>query len=632
MTHTMNDHSFSVSSAGHLSAQTFRFEGDNHMSATSFKANLQDIRFVLFDQLDIDSEYLKIEKFAGFDHDLYDATIEEARRVAEEVLEPVNKVGDREKVHFDGKGNITTPACFKDAWKVVSEGGWIGIWAPPEWGGTGLPHAMGVMVNELFSGAAMAFCMYMGLTGGAARVIGQFGPAGMREEYAQKMFSGEWGGTMCLTEAGAGSAVGDNRCKAHRTDEAGVYHLEGEKIFISGGDQDLTSNIIHLVLARTLDAPAGSKGLSLFIVPKFHVNADLSAGDRNDARVVSIEHKMGIHGSSTCVLALGTQGVCKGYLVGQEGQGMELMFHMMNEARIGVGIQGVSMAAAAHGCALSYARDRIQGTSIANMRDANAPRVAIIDHPDVRRNLMNQKVSVETMRSLVYRLALWFDMAEHTPDEALKKTLQGRVELLVPIVKSYCTDLGYKVTVDALQTFGGYGYTNEYPVEQFVRDAKITSIYEGTNGIQAMDLLGRKLRMKGGALFMEWMQYVQGELAKASAEGFGPQADAINKAMGQLGQTAMSLGALGMQGKLDQAMLHAQPFLDMMGNVCLAFEAVEQARVAKRKMATEGETAFLAQKLLNLDWYVAHHLPAATAIGKAIQSGGDAALDPRAFA
>jgi alkylation response protein AidB-like acyl-CoA dehydrogenase len=602
------------------------------MSATSFKANMQDIRFILFEQLDIDTHYAKIEKFAAFDHDVYDATIEEARRVAEEVLEPINRTGDREKIQFDGHGNVTTPSGYKDAWKVVTDGGWIGIWAPPEWGGSGLPHAMGVMVNELFTGAAMAFTMYMGLTGGAARVIGHFGPADKREAYAKKMFSGAWGGTMCLTEAGAGSAVGDNRCKASRTEDSGVYLLEGEKIFISGGDQDLTENILHLVLARTPEAPNGTKGLSLFLVPKFLINGDLTCGERNDALVVSVEHKMGIHASSTCVLALGTRGPCRAWIIGEEGQGMEIMFHLMNEARIGVGIQGVSMAAAAHGCAVSYAKDRIQGTSIANMRDANAPRVSIIEHPDVRRNLMNQKVSVEAMRSLVYRIAVWVDIAEQAGDAELKSQLQGRVELLVPVIKAYCTDLGYRVAVDAMQVFGGYGYTAEYPVEQFVRDAKITSIYEGTNGIQAMDLLGRKMRMKGGALFMEWMQYVQGELANASSEGFGPQADAINKAIGQLGATAMNLAQLGMQGKIDAAMLQASPFLEMMGNICLAFETIDQARVAKKLIASSGETPFLAQKLLNLDWYVAHHLPMATAIGKSIQSGGDAAMDPRAFA
>jgi alkylation response protein AidB-like acyl-CoA dehydrogenase len=620
----MNDHSVNEHSLAGTS-------GETEMSATSFRANMQDIRFILFDQLDIDTHYQRIEKFAGFDHDTYDATLEEARRVAEEVLEPVNKRGDREGVKLDGNGNVTTPTGYKEAWSVVTQGGWIGIWAPPEWGGSGLPHAMGVMVNELFTGAAMAFTMYMGLTGGAARVIGHFGPPDRREAIVQKMFSGEWAGTMCLTEAGAGSAVGDNRCKASRTDQPGVYHLEGEKIFISGGDQDLTANIIHLVLARTPDAPAGTKGLSLFLVPKFLINEDLSLGARNDAVVVSVEHKMGIHASSTCVLALGSRGTCTGWIIGEEGQGMAIMFHLMNEARIGVGIQGVSMAAAAHGCALAYAKDRIQGTSLANMKDANAPRVPIIEHPDVRRNLMNQKVAVEAMRSLVYRIAMWVDVADNATDPALKAQLQGRVELLVPVIKAYCTDLGYRVAVDALQTFGGYGYTNEYPVEQFVRDAKITSVYEGTNGIQAMDLLGRKMRMKGGALFMEWMQYVQAELAKATEEGFAPQAEAINKAVGQLGATAMALAQLGMQGKVESAMLHASPFLEMMGIACLAFEAIEQARVAKKLIAERGESPFLAQKLLNLDWYVAHHLPMATAIGKSIQGGGEQAMDPRAF-
>jgi alkylation response protein AidB-like acyl-CoA dehydrogenase len=602
------------------------------MSATMFKADVEDLRFVLFDQLRVDADLARFERYSSFDRDTYEAMLTEAVRVAEEVVAPINRRGDREGTRFDGQGNVTTPSGYPEAWKVCAEGGWIGANATPEAGGIGLPNSVGVCVSELFSSASMAFTMYMGLTAGVARLLAHFGPPGKRTELSQKLFSGEWAGTMCLTEAGAGSSVGDNRCKATRTDVAGVYHLEGEKIFISGGDHDLTPNILHLVLARTSDAPAGTKGLSLFLVPKFLFHDDFTLAERNEAFVVGTEHKMGINGSATCTLALGATGPCKAWLIGKEGDGMEIMFTLMNEARIGVGVQGLAAAAAAYNGALAYAKDRIQGTSLQNMRDASAPRVPITAHPDVRRNLMAQKVNVELLRSFAYRLAHRHDLSENTVDEAERARLAGQVDLLVPILKSYGSDLGFQTSVLALQTYGGYGYTQEYPVEQYVRDAKIASIYEGTNGIQAMDLLGRKLRIRGGALFMEWMAEVQAQLAEATGEGFASQAEAVGKALNQAGATAMHLGGLGMQGKVDAAMMHAYPFLDLMGVVCLGVEAIAQARAARKAIAERGETPHLIGKALNLDYYVAHVLPMATALAKSIQSGSEVALDPRLFA
>ena len=602
------------------------------MSATQFRASMEDIRFVLFEQLDIDEKYKSFERFASFDHDLYLAMLEEARRCAEDVLGPINRSGDRAGVSFDGKGNVTTPAGFKDAWGVMSTGGWVAVDAAPEFGGVGLPHVFGAVANELFSGAAMAFTMYMGLTAGVGRMLAHFGPEFARVPISTKLFTGVWGGTMCLTEAGAGSSVGDNRCKALPTGNPGEYTLEGEKIFISGGDQDLTENIIHMVLARTPEAPPGTKGLSLFLVPKFLFDREtLALGERNGAWVVGTEHKMGINASATCTLALGTQGPCLGWLVGNEGDGMEIMFTLMNEARIGVGLQGLAQAAAAHNAAVAYAKDRIQGTSVANLRDPTAARVAIIEHPDVRRMLLWQKVHVETMRSFAYKLANRADIAQNTDDDALRQKMTNFVDLLVPVLKSYCSDRGFDVTVSALQCFGGYGYTTEYPAEQYVRDVKIASIYEGTNAIQAMDLLGRKLRMKGGALFIEWMTDVQADLAAATTEGFGAQAETIGKALNQLGAAAMHVGGLGMQGRLDGAMLCAQDFLDMMGNICLAIEALDQARVAKRLIARDGDNPHLVSKAIMLDFYLAYQLPKATALGKSITGGFEQALDARLF-
>ncbi|MFK7931067.1 MAG: acyl-CoA dehydrogenase, partial [Myxococcota bacterium] len=554
------------------------------MAATAFSIDLHDIHFALFEVLDIDAKLATIERYSDFDLDMYKATLDEAARVATEVLAPINGPGDRQGCRLDSEGNVTTPDGYKAAWNTFTEGGWAGMTAPPEAGGVGLPSGIAVACSEMFSGACTAFTMYPGLTAGAARLVWQYGPEQWRQPVAEKMFTGQWGGTMCLTEAGAGTAVGDNRTKATRTDTPGEYLLEGEKIFISGGDQDFTENIIHLVLARTPDAPAGSKGISIFMVPKFEFDDEMKIGARNDAKVVGIEHKMGINGSATCVLALGTQTPCKGWLLGEEGQGLPIMFHLMNEARIGVGVQGQSIAAAATSYAIGYAKERIQGSSVENFKDADAPRVAISEHPDVRRMLMSMKVLTETMRSLLYRVALYEDLSTSEGlDEAYRQRLENRVDLLVPIAKAHCTDLGFDVTVTGVQVLGGYGYTQEYPAEQMVRDAKIMSIYEGTNGIQAMDLLARKLRMRGGSLFMEWLQDSQ-ELVQQNAGSFPKECEAIGKALGHVGATAMHLGGLGAAGNLAGAMLQATPFQAMMGHTCLALEALDQARVAQAKL------------------------------------------------
>ncbi len=602
------------------------------MSSTRFTADLEDIRFVLFDQLDMVGTLAGVEKYADFDTETVDQMIEGAYDIAQNVLSPLNGPGDRQGCSLNPEtGDVTTPAGFKEAWTALAEGGWVSVSAPPEVGGVGAPAALTLTVTELFSGAAMAFTMYPGLTGAAGRMLLAFGPEGMGAEYAEKLFTGEWAGTMCLTEAGAGTSVGDNRCKALPTEDEGVYHLEGEKIFISGGDHDLTDNIIHLVLARLPDAPAGTKGLSLFLVPKFLVGEDFALGERNGAYVVGIEEKMGIHGSATCTLALGARGACKGWLLGEHGQGIELMFHMMNEARIGVGLQGLACGASAYQYARHYAQERIQGTKVENYRDENAERIAIVEHPDVRRMLMTQKVFVETMRSFTYRLAHRLDVAEATADEHAAQRLRDQVDLLVPVVKAHCTDLGFDVAVLAVQTLGGYGYIGEYPVEQLVRDGKIMSIYEGTNGVQALDLLGRKLRIRSGGLFMDWMQDVQKLLGKAAKEDLAADADAIGKALNSLAATAMHLGGMAMQRKLSPAMVQSYPFLKMFGIVALAIEALIQARVAKRLIAERGESDLLVGKLLNLTFYVRNILPQAVALAKSIQTSDESCLDPRLF-
>lgn len=601
------------------------------VSSTTYSADLQDIHFVLFDQLEIDKKLAAIPKYSELDREIYEATLAEAKRVAEEVLGPINRPGDRIGCTLDEAGNVTTPPGYKDAWTVFADGGWVGVSAPAEHGGGGMPFAMGTAISDMMCGACAAFVMYPGLTAAAARLLLRFGPADWGVAFAERMLRGQWGGTMCLTESGAGSSVGDNRCKATPTDEPGVYLLEGEKIFISGGDQDLSENIIHLVLARVPDAGAGTKGLSLFMVPKYLVGPDGALGERNGAHVLGIEHKMGINGSATCTLGLGVNAPCKGWLIGEERQGIELMFTMMNEARIGVAVQGLGVATAAYSYSLAYAKERVQGTALRDFKNPDAQRVAIVQHADVRRMLMLQKVHAETMRALCARVALLSDLAEHAADEAERRRIEGRVDLLVPILKGICTDIGYEMATLAVQVYGGYGYTCEFPVEQLVRDAKIMSIYEGTNGIQALDLLGRKMRIGSGALFIEWMQETESELRRAAKAGFIPQSAAISKAIQSLAATAMHLANLARTRKVDAAMLQATPFLRMFGLVLLAVEAIDQAVIAKRRIDAGNDTSFYRGKLLNLEFYVSSVLPQAIALGKCVQSGDETCLSADLF-
>ncbi len=605
------------------------------MSATEYVVDKRDINFVLFEQLKVHEQLAGVPRYKEFDRDMYQAVLDMAADLAEQTVAPVNKVGDREGVKLDKDGNITTPACFKPAYKAIAEAGLIAASMNPEHGGQGIPHVVDIATHEMLSGAATAFNMYPGLTRAAANLLTWEGtPAWIRDTAVTRMLGGQWAGTMCLTEAGAGTAVGDNRAKAVPTGEEGVYHLTGEKVFISGGDQDLTENIIHLVLARLPDAPPGTKGLSIFVVPKFLFDSSGKLGARNDAKVVGIEHKMGINGSATCTIALGATGPCVGYLLGKGGQGMEIMFIMMNEARIGVGIQSLGLASGAYQGALAYCKDRVQGTPVENFRDADPPRITINQHPDVRRMLLSMRCKVDAMRSLVYSVANRFDKTHHG-EESEKDYLLGLVELMTPIVKAHCSDVAYDVTSTALQCYGGYGYIGEYPAEQYVRDSKICSIYEGTNGIQAMDLLGRKMRKGQGMLFMQWLNEANEELERCRPiAAMADEVAALERARDQLGQTSMHLGMVGAQGNLRGAMLQATPFLELFGTVVLGLHSVWQARVAHAAIqdgATGDDLKFYKGKLANARFYCKNILPKATALAKAIQAGDESPLEEGLF-
>lgn len=600
--------------------------------STGFNFNTRDIKFVLFEQLKVQEALGSFERFEDFDQETYESMIDEVLRLSQEVFWPVNRSGDLSGgCVFHGEGKVTTPEGYPEAYKVMAESGLVGLSGSPDHGGTGLPEPVAMALGEIMTGAAPALSTYGGLSRGVANLLAHHGAEWMIEKCVSNLNDGTWGGTMCLTEPGAGSSVGDSRTKAIPTDEDGVFLLEGEKIFITGGDQDMTENVIHLVLAKLPDAPAGSKGISIFLVPKFDWD-----GKRNDIYVAGIEHKMGLKASATCSLAIGANGGCRGYLIGNPGDGMRIMFHMMNEARIAVGIQGLSSAAAAYENALAYAKERVQGTSIKEFKNPNASRVAIIEHPDVRRMLMDMKVTVETMRSMNYTTALRLVEAEATEDDAERKAKMSLVELLTPICKSYCSDKGYEVATTAMQVFGGYGYTGEYPVEQHVRDVKIASIYEGTNGIQAMDLLGRKMRAQGGMVFMTWMQEAQKDIGHAKqVPELADAADAVNKAVGFLGAAAMQLGKVGAEGRLDAAMLQATPFLNLFGCVVLGVHALEQAAVAAEALkgeVSESDARFYRGKLANAKYYAANQIPQAIALSKAIQAGDETCMDPELFA
>jgi 3-(methylsulfanyl)propanoyl-CoA dehydrogenase len=502
-----------------------------------------------------------------------------------------------------------------------------------------MPQIVGAAVGEAFVGASCAFTMYPGLTRSSAHDIEVFGTDWMRKHIVPRMYTGEWGGTMDLTEPAAGSAVGDLTTKAVKDGDS--YKISGTKIFISGGDHDLCDNIIHLVLARTPDAPRGIKGVSIFMVPKYLVDEESGEmGAFNDVTCVGLEHKMGINGNSTAQLNFGDEENCRGWILGEDGDGIKIMFQVMNEARIGVGIQGLSQASAAYEYALRYARERVQGTAIENMRDADAPRVPIVQHADVKRMLLNQMSAIEGMRMMVYYGAFMADIAENEKDEKEAKKAHGILELLTPVIKSYCTDHGFMCNRDAIQVYGGYGYTQEYPVELYMRDSKITSIYEGTNGIQALDLLGRKVAAKGGMVFMGYMGLMNDFVNENKEnEAIAGLVKKFDDAKNKLGEVTMYLGQKGMSGDQNYPVMNAMPYLEMFGDVTVAFMWVQMAKIAAEKFAAlcdekscsdddskaklvkeNSEARFYFNKLQAASFWINCQLPHAMAWAAQIQS------------
>jgi alkylation response protein AidB-like acyl-CoA dehydrogenase len=570
-------------------------------------ADRRDVDFVLHEQFKAEA-LSKYEQFAEFNRKTIDLIVNEARNFALKELWPINKEGDEIGVTFDA-GKVSVPESFQRAYELLMEGEWIAMADDVEVGGQGMPHLVERAASDYLLGANFAFMLYAGLTHGAARLVETFGSQKQKDMYMKKLFSGEWSGTMLLTEPEAGSDVGALTTSAVKNAD-GTYSITGSKIFISGGEHDMTPNIIHPVLARIEGAPPGTRGISLFLVPKFRVNPDGSLGEFNDVVCTGIEEKMGIHGSATCSLTLGSKGNCIGELIGEENKGMMEMFLMMNDARLLVGFQGFACATASYLEALNYARTRIQGRPLTAGKDASIGGVPIIQHPDVRRQLMNMKVFVEGLRSLIYYVGYCMDMAKVAGSEEEKDKYAGLIEILTPIVKGYGTDRAFEVCSQGVQVFGGYGYTKEYPAEQYLRDCRITMIYEGTNGIQAMDLLGRKMTMKKGKLVTDLFGEIQKTIAEAShIHSLEVSADKIAAALNKLGEAGRHLGKTAMEN-VSQAFLYAHPLQDACGDVVMAWMLLWRASVAAKALEKNPkDAAFYEGQIKSLTYFVNMILP-----------------------
>lgn len=541
----------------------------------------RDVKFILYEQLQI-QKLCEMPLFSEYSQDMFDMVLDQARKLAENEFYPANRIGDREGVVFE-EGHVKVPQCFHKPYRLYKEGGWLAISDPAEVGGQGFPFVVGNAAIEFFSAANWALMMYPGLTHGAARLLEKYGTPEQQELYMFKLFSGEWGGTMCLTEPNAGTDVGALRTKATRRPD-GSFNITGQKIFISSGAHDLTENIVHMVLARIEGAPKGTKGISIFIVPRYRYGGDGSLVD-NDVVCTNIEEKLGIHASSTCGLSFGDENNCIGYLLGQENKGMRIMFEMMNEARHFVGMQGLSLGSAAYLHALNYAKERLQGCHFTQLKNPEAPRVPIIEHPDVRRMLMFMKSTIEGVRALLYYAAYCMDRAQVAETEEERDKFQGYVDILIPVCKAYGSDMGFRVCETAIQVYGGYGYCTDCPVEQYLRDCKIASIYEGTNGIQALDLVGRKIALRRGLLFKNILGEIERFIEWVGTNyGLKEPLESFIQAKDYLIECTKFFALKGMTDEFVIPILYAKPYLELFGDVAVGLMLLWQAAIADQRL------------------------------------------------
>jgi len=594
----------------------------------SYKAPVDDTLFLLKDVFDFD-RYGNLPRFAEAPIDVVEAVLSEAGKFAEKVLQPLNRSGDEEGCTRDSSGNVATPEGFKEAYKAYVEGGWVGLAGDPAYGGQGLPHFLAVALSEYVIAANLSFAMYPGLTNGAAAALWIHGDDALKRTYLPKMTTGEWTGTMNLTEPHCGTDLGLIKTKAVRQGD-GSFAITGQKIFISAGEHDMAENIIHLVIARIEGAPAGTKGISLFLAPKFLVNADGSLGARNAVVCGSIEHKMGIHGNSTAVL---NYDGAKAWLIGEENRGLNAMFVMMNAARLGVAVQGLGLSEVAYQNAAAYAKDRLQGRSLTGAKEPGKPADPIIVHPDVRRMLLEIRAFNEAARALMVWVALSADEALESPDPAAKRAADDRIGLLTPIIKGVFTDVGFANAVKAQQVLGGHGYIAQSGMEQFVRDARITMIYEGANGVQALDLVGRKLPKDGGRAVTAFFGEVSAFLAENKGDAaLAPYLAPVKAALGQLQQATMWLMQNGMRNP-DNAGAASHDYMHLFGLTALAFMWARIAKAVLARQAKGKSNEALDSKLALAKFFNARMLPEASAHLARLSSGAETlmALPAAAF-
>jgi len=589
----------------------------------SYQAPVDDALFLLNDVFHLE-RYGNLPGFADATPDLVEAVLREAAKFSEEVLTPLNRVGDKEGCTRQADGRVTTPTGFKEAFKQLVEGGWIGISVPAEFGGQDLPGALTELVNEFLCSANMAFAMYPGLTQGAIAALLAHAAPELQAKYLPKMVTGEWTGTMNLTEPHCGTDLGLLRTKAAKQND-GSYKITGTKIFISAGEHDLADNIIHLVLARIEGAPAGTKGISLFVVPKMTVNDDGSLGEANGVSCGSLEEKMGIHGNATCVM---NYDGATGWLIGEENRGLAAMFVMMNEARLGVGVQGLALSEVAYQNAAAYAKERLQGRALTGVKYPDKPADPIIVHPDVRRTLMSIRAFNEAARALVMWTALKGDVARRSDDDNERQSADDHMGLLTPVIKGVLTDGGFANAVMAQQVFGGHGYIAEHGVEQFVRDARIAMIYEGANGIQALDLVGRKLGKDGGRALMAFFNEVAGYIKDKSAdEKMKPYVTPLGVSLGHLQQASMWFMQNAM-AKPDNAGAGATDYMHLFGLVALGYMwcKIAEAAIAKLPKAN-GSAPRMNGKLVTARFFMERMLPETAAHLARIQAGAASTME-----
>ena len=592
--------------------------------------NTRDLRFVLYEMLDVE-KLTRYEYFADHSRETFDTAMDAAYKLAREVCWPAYTEMDKLGVSLDAKnGKTTVPECMHKIWQAYKEGGWNGATAPFDVGGQQFPAAVTAATSFMFNAANTAANMYIAGAYGAASLILSFGNDKLKETYLENLYNGEWGGSMCLTEPQAGSSLSDVKTTAVKASDGDYYVITGTKAFISNGDQDMTENIIHPVLAKLPDAPPGVKGISLFIVPKYRINDDGSIGEFNDVVTAGLEHKLGIRGNATATLNFGDNGECRGWLLGEPNKGLAYMFQLMNHARIGTGLQATSVAANAYQHALEYARERLQGRRVTE-KNPTTPQIPIIKHPDVRRMLLVQKATTEGVFALLAYAACLGDTEEHSPDEAERMKAASILDVLTPVCKAYGSEAAFDSIVLSIQCYGGYGFSEEFPMAQMLRDCKVFPIYEGTNGIQAMDLLGRKVVMKDGAAFKALLAEVSKTIEEASRiQSLKDMGGKVAAALSEVADTTTHLGGLALKGDVECYISSATLYLKMFSPLVISWLFLWQSIVAQKALdagANAADQNFYKGKLATARFYINHELPHLQANAQILKSSERTALD-----